>query len=107
MRSPIPWETERVPAHPAVVLGTRPRVSVGLVPALLVCLAAPAFFVVRIPWIGWVLLAAGMLAAWLVRSRTDAEAEAARASVPSAARAVRRRARRAWCAICRSSHSDC
>jgi len=70
-----------VPAHPAAVLGTRPRVSVGLVPALLVCLAAPAFFVVRIPWLGWVLLAAGMLAAWLVRSRTDAEAEAARASV--------------------------
>lgn len=53
----------------------------GLVPALLICLAAPAFFVARIPWLGWVLLAAGMLVAWLVRSRTDAEAEAARASM--------------------------
>ena len=58
--------------------------SVGLIPALLVCLAAPAFFVVRIPWLGWVLLAAGMLLAWLVRGRTDAEAEAARASVSAA-----------------------
>ena len=56
----------------------------GLVPALLVCLAAPAFFVLRIPWLGWVLLAAGMLVAYLVRSRTDAEAEAARASVSTA-----------------------
>jgi membrane protease YdiL (CAAX protease family) len=57
---------------------------VGLVPALLVCLSAPAFFVLRIPWLGWVLLAAGMLVAYLVRSRTDAEAEAARASVSTA-----------------------
>ncbi|SFS00084.1 hypothetical protein SAMN04487846_1340 [Microbacterium sp. cf046] len=70
-----------MPAHPTAVLGVRPRVSVGLVPALLVCLAAPAFFVVRIAWLGWVLLAAGMLLAWLVRSRTDAEADAARASI--------------------------
>ena len=68
-------------AHPAVVLGTRPLVSVGLIPAFLVCLAAPAFFVVRIPWIGWTLLAAGLLVAWLVRSRTDDEAETARASL--------------------------
>lgn len=70
-----------MPAHSAAALGTRPALSTGLLPALLVCLAAPAFFVVRIPWLGWALLAAGMLAAWLVRSRTDAEAEAARASV--------------------------
>ncbi len=60
----------------------------GLVPALLVCLAAPAFFVLRIPWLGWVLLAAGMLVAYLVRSRTDAEAEAARASVSTAPEAA-------------------
>jgi membrane protease YdiL (CAAX protease family) len=70
-----------VPAHPTAVLGIRPTVSIGLIPALLVCLAAPAFFVVRVAWLGWVLLAAGMLVAWLVRGRTDAEAEAARASV--------------------------
>ena len=44
----------------------------------------PAFFVLRIPWLGWVLLAAGMLVAYLVRGRTDAEAEAARASVSTA-----------------------
>lgn len=73
-----------MPAHPATVLGVRPTVSVGLIPALFVCLAAPAFFVVRIPWLGWALLAAGMLVAWLVRGRTDAEAEASRASAPVA-----------------------
>ncbi len=75
-----------MPAHPAAVLGVRPTLSVGLVPALLICLAAPAFFVARIPWLGWVLLAAGMLVAWLVRARTDAEAEATRSSaVPGGA----------------------
>ena len=42
---------------------TRPAWSVGLVPALLVCLAAPAFFVVRVPWLGWLLLAAGLAVA--------------------------------------------
>ena len=72
-----------MPAHPATVLGVRPTVSVGLIPALFVCLAAPAFFVVRLPWLGWALLAAGMLVAWLVRGRTDAEAEASRASAPA------------------------
>ena len=57
--------------------------SVGLIPAFLVCLAAPAFFVVRTPWIGWALLAVGLLVARLMRSRTDAEAEAASASPAS------------------------
>jgi membrane protease YdiL (CAAX protease family) len=64
---------------------------VGLIPALLVCLAAPAFFVVRIPWIGWALLAAGLLAAWLMRSHTDAEAETARASLASQPETTRSR----------------
>ncbi|GAA1669333.1 CPBP family intramembrane glutamic endopeptidase [Microbacterium lacus] len=67
-----------MPAHASTVLGIRPTLSVGLIPALLICLAAPAFFVVRLPWLGWALLAAGMLIAWLVRARTDAEADAAR-----------------------------
>lgn len=41
-----------------------------VVPALLVCAAAPAFFVVQIPWLGWVLLALGVGGAWLLgRSR--------------------------------------
>ena len=43
--------------------------SWGLAPALLICLAAPAFFVVRIAWVGWVLIAAGMAVAWLVEHR--------------------------------------
>lgn len=51
--------------------------SVGLIPALFVCAAAPAFFVVRIAWLGWVLLALGMLAAWLVERRAVAPESAA------------------------------
>ncbi|CAN7292986.1 CPBP family intramembrane metalloprotease [Microbacterium foliorum] len=41
----------------------------SVAPALLVCLAAPAFFVVQIAWLGWVLLALGVGAAWLVERR--------------------------------------
>ncbi|MGB4779321.1 MAG: CPBP family intramembrane glutamic endopeptidase [Microbacterium sp.] len=45
------------------------------VPALLVCLAAPAFFVLLTPWLGWLLLAAGLVSAWLVeRGRVTASA---------------------------------
>ncbi|MEV7694197.1 CPBP family intramembrane glutamic endopeptidase [Microbacterium sp. NPDC089189] len=40
-----------------------PRVWV-VVAALLVCLAAPAFFVLLVPWLGWILLALGLPAAW-------------------------------------------
>jgi len=47
--------------------------SAGLVPALLTCAAAPAFFVVRIPWLGWMLLALGLGVAWLLRGRLRAE----------------------------------
>ncbi len=36
-----------------------------LAAALLVCLAAPAFFVAEIAWLGWVLLAAGLVSAWI------------------------------------------
>jgi hypothetical protein len=56
----------------------RPAWSWGLLPALLACLAAPAFFVVRVPWLGWVLLAAAVGTALLIERRsepkTDAEA---------------------------------
>ncbi len=45
---------ERAPAS------ARPLVSFDVVPALLVCLAAPAFFVLLLPWLGWLLLAAGL-----------------------------------------------
>lgn len=45
----------------------------GIGPAVVVCLAAPAFFVLETPWLGWSLLALGILAAWLVeRRRPDA-----------------------------------
>jgi len=69
-----------MPASPAAAPArTLPAWSWGLAPALLVCLAAPAFFVVRIPWLGWALLAAGMLVAVLV-SRADAAASASDAA---------------------------
>lgn len=64
-----------MPAHTAAAPLTAAW-SWSLAPALLACLAAPAFFVVRVPWAGWVLLAAALVAAWLVE-RADAPAEAA------------------------------
>jgi hypothetical protein len=51
------------------VAAVRPIWTWALVPALLVCLAAPAFFVLRVPWAGWMLLAAAMVGAWLVDRR--------------------------------------
>jgi len=53
-------------------LGPRPVVSVGTLPALLVCLAAPALFVVQIPWLGWLLLATGLAGAALIERRAVA-----------------------------------
>ncbi|WP_127472730.1 CPBP family intramembrane glutamic endopeptidase [Microbacterium sulfonylureivorans] len=68
-----------MPASPAAApVGTLPAWSWRLAPALLVCLAAPAFFVVRIPWIGWALLAAGLVVAFLLE-RADAAPSAAAA----------------------------
>lgn len=48
---------------------SRPSLTAGTAPALLVCLAAPAFFVLLLPWLGWILLAAGVGAAWLMERR--------------------------------------
>lgn len=63
-----------MPAHPDAPPAPAVRTwSWGLAPALLVCLAAPAFFVVRVPWLGWVLLAAGLAVA-LLTERRDAAA---------------------------------
>ncbi|MDF2580896.1 CPBP family intramembrane glutamic endopeptidase [Microbacterium arborescens] len=47
--------------HPG--LAARPYVSASTLPALLVCLAAPAFFVLLQPWLGWALLIVGLVAA--------------------------------------------
>ena len=41
----------------------------AIAPAALVCLAAPAFFVVQWAWLGWVLLATGVGAAWMLERR--------------------------------------
>ncbi|MDL5353200.1 CPBP family intramembrane glutamic endopeptidase [Microbacterium sp. zg-YB36] len=59
----------------AVVPGTRPLVSVATVPALLVCLAAPAFFVLLLPWLGWALLVSGLVLAAVVERRQGARTE--------------------------------
>lgn len=68
----MPASAASVPA----AVGERAAWSWQLLPALLVCAAAPAFFVAQIPWLGWLLLAAGMAGALLVsrwgETRTDA-----------------------------------
>ncbi|GAA2984992.1 membrane protease YdiL (CAAX protease family) [Microbacterium terrae] len=73
-----------MPAHPAPArVVTLPAWSWRLAPALLVCLAAPAFFVARIPWLGWVLLAGGLVVAWLIERR-DADGPSAPDDDPAA-----------------------
>ncbi|WP_217183512.1 CPBP family intramembrane glutamic endopeptidase [Streptomyces sp. AC495_CC817] len=57
------------------VAGAR-AVDVRVVPAVLVCAAAPAFFVLETPWLGWALLAAGIASAWFI------ERHAASAATP-------------------------
>ncbi|MGO1798326.1 MAG: CPBP family intramembrane glutamic endopeptidase [Microbacterium sp.] len=49
--------------------GAPARWAPAVAPALLVCLAAPAFFVAEIVWLGWVLLAAGVGVAWVIEVR--------------------------------------
>lgn len=56
-------------AHAVVLRDDRRLLPPGVVPALLVCLAAPAFFVLLQPWLGWALLAAGLVAAALLERR--------------------------------------
>ncbi|WP_396655133.1 CPBP family intramembrane glutamic endopeptidase [Microbacterium sp.] len=55
----------------AAVPVARPLVSIELVPALLVCAAAPAFFVLLVPWLGWLLLAAGLVIAAVLPGRAS------------------------------------
>lgn len=63
----------REPAH----LPPRPAWDIGLLPALIACLAAPAFFVLRVPWLGWLLLAVALVGAWWRESaRTPAPVDA-------------------------------
>jgi hypothetical protein len=59
-------------AHAEPPARIRPALSWGLVPAVLACLAAPAFFVLQIAWLGWLLLAASLVGAWLVDRRSGA-----------------------------------
>jgi membrane protease YdiL (CAAX protease family) len=60
-----------MPAPASAPVVTRPAWSWDLAPALLVCLSAPAFFVLRVPWVGWLLLAAGIAVAFVMH-RADA-----------------------------------
>jgi len=54
-------------AHAAAAV--RPVFGVELIPAVLVCLAAPALYVLLIPWLGWLLLAAGVGSALMLERR--------------------------------------
>lgn len=54
---------EPAPAHAGSARAAFP-------PALAVCLAAPAFFVLEIAWVGWILSAVGLAGAWLADRRT-------------------------------------
>ncbi|MFT4280267.1 CPBP family intramembrane glutamic endopeptidase [Microbacterium sp.] len=60
--------------HLAVEL-RRPALSWRVLPALAVCLAAPAFFVLLQPWLGWLLLAVGVGAAMMGERRAVLTAE--------------------------------
>ena len=52
--------------HDTAVALALPAWSWRLVPALLACLAAPAFFVLRVSWLGWLLLATALVTAWVL-----------------------------------------
>ena len=66
-----------MPAHPAAApVLVRPSWTWRLAPALLVCLAAPAFFVVRVAWTGWLLLAVGLVLALVAERRAVAAGQA-------------------------------
>ncbi|MBA8816575.1 membrane protease YdiL (CAAX protease family) [Microbacterium halimionae] len=54
---------------------------VRLAPAALVCAAAPAFFVVRVPWLGWLLIALSLASAWWVDRRAKTTDDVARPSL--------------------------
>jgi len=51
---------------------------VGIAPAVLVCAAAPAFFVLEIPWLGWLLLALGVGSAWLIERARNVDDQVVR-----------------------------
>ncbi|HOA86968.1 MAG TPA: CPBP family intramembrane metalloprotease [Microbacteriaceae bacterium] len=82
-------------AHAAGVGWVPPRWSWGLLPALLACLAAPAFFVLQRSWLGWTLLVVALIGAWLCGrgagrgSGGVAHARRAAASIDAGARAAR------------------
>lgn len=66
-----------MPASPATAIAvTRSTWTWALIPAALVCLAAPAFFVLLLPWLGWTLLAAGLICAVLIERKDAAPAAA-------------------------------
>lgn len=56
-------------------LGRSTALRVEIVPAALVCAAAPAFFVLETAWLGWVLLALGVAAAWVIERRQARRAD--------------------------------
>ncbi|MBD8219016.1 CPBP family intramembrane metalloprotease [Microbacterium sp. CFBP 13617] len=75
-------------AHAAVAERERSTLSLKLVPALLVCLAAPALFVVQVIWLGWLLLALAVASGILVDRRAGVAVLPGRDPEPSIARDV-------------------
>ena len=56
--------------------------------AALVCAAAPAFFVMEIPWLGWALLALGVGSSWLIERRRTTQRIDPEPALPGAAGAT-------------------
>jgi len=77
-----------VTAHGGTTLTRRETWSPRLVPAVLVCLAAPALFVAQIVWLGWLLLALAVASGVLVDRRAGVAVLPGRDAEPSIARDV-------------------
>lgn len=73
------------PAGGHAVTTVHPALSWKLVPAIFTVAAAPAFFVALLPWLGWSLLAVGMISA-IVGERWSAASAPQRAPVTDSAR---------------------
>lgn len=75
-------------SHAVVPESVRRTWTPKLVPAALVCLAAPVLFVVQIVWLGWVVLALAVASAVLVDRRAGVSVLPGRGEGPSIARDV-------------------
>ncbi|SIR69935.1 CPBP family intramembrane glutamic endopeptidase [Microbacterium sp. RURRCA19A] len=75
-------------SHAVVPESVRRTWTAKLVPAALVCLAAPVLFVVQVVWLGWIVLALAVASAVLVDRRAGVAVLPGRDTEPSIARDV-------------------